>query len=77
MSSELLSLSRLFWKHLVLCFPSASDDKEFACSAGDVGFIPGLERFPGEGNGNSLQYYCLELGRLQSMGLQRETQLSN
>ena len=26
----------------------------------DVGFIPGLERFPGEGNDNSLQYSCLE-----------------
>ena len=74
MSSELLSLSRLLWKHLFLCFPSASDDKEFAC---DAGFIPGLERFPGEGNGNSPQYYCLELGRLQSMGMKRETQLSN
>jgi len=26
----------------------------------DVGLIPGLGRFPGEGNGNLLQYYCLE-----------------
>ena len=27
---------------------------------GDVGSIPGLDRFPGEGNGNPLQYSCLE-----------------
>ena len=29
-------------------------------NAGDTGFIPGLGRFPGEGNGNPLQYSCLE-----------------
>ena len=29
-------------------------------NAGDAGSIPGLERFPGVGNGNPLQYYCLE-----------------
>ena len=29
-------------------------------NAGDVGSIPGLERSPGEGNGNPLQYPCLE-----------------
>ena len=37
-----------------------SDGKESACSAGDLGLIPGLGRFPGEGNGNPLQYSCLE-----------------
>ena len=31
-----------------------------ACSAGDPGLTPGLGRAPGEGNGNSLQYSCLE-----------------
>ena len=31
-----------------------------ACNAGDLGSIPGLERSPGEGNGNPLQYSCLE-----------------
>ena len=36
-----------------------SDSKESACSAGDPGLIPGLGRFPGEGNGNPLQYSCL------------------
>ena len=34
--------------------------KESACNVGDLGSIPGLGRFPGEGNGNSLQYSCLE-----------------
>ena len=33
--------------------------KESACSAGDVGSIPGLGRFPEEGNGNPLQCSCL------------------
>ena len=33
--------------------------KESACNAGDVGLIPGSRRFPGEGNGNPLQYSCL------------------
>ena len=34
--------------------------KESACSVGDAGTVPGLGRSPGEGNGNSLQYCCLE-----------------
>ena len=34
--------------------------KESACNAGNVGLIPGLGRFPGEGNGNLPQYSCLE-----------------
>ena len=37
-----------------------SDGKASAYSTGDPGLIPGLGRFPGEGNGNSLQYSCLE-----------------
>ena len=41
-------------------FPCSSVSKESACSAGDPGLIPGLERSPGEGNGNPLQYPCLE-----------------
>ena len=44
----------------VLGFPGAWDSKEFACNAGDRGLIPGLGRCPGEGNGNPLQYSCLE-----------------
>ena len=34
--------------------------KESACNAGDLGSILGLGRSPGEGNGNPLQYSCLE-----------------
>ena len=34
--------------------------KKSACNAGDPGSIPGLGRSPGEGNGNPLQYSCLE-----------------
>ena len=58
-------------------FPGGSDGKASACSVGDPGLIPGLGRFPGEGNGDPLQYHCLENlmdkepGGLQSMGLQR------
>ena len=40
-------------------FPGGSVDKESACNAGDPGLIPGLGRFPEEGNGNPLQYSCL------------------
>ena len=41
-------------------FPCGSAGKESACNAGDLGSIPGLGRSPGEGNGNPLQYPCLE-----------------
>ena len=37
-----------------------SDGKESACNVGDPGSTPGLGRSPGEGNGNPLQYSCLE-----------------
>ena len=41
-------------------FPSGSDGKESDSKATDLGSIPGLGRFPGEENGNPLQYSCLE-----------------
>ena len=41
-------------------FPGGSEVKASACIAGDLGSIPGLERSPGEGNGNPLQYSSLE-----------------
>ena len=41
-------------------FPHSSVSKEPACNAGDLGKITGLGRSPGEGNGNPLQYSCLE-----------------
>ena len=37
-----------------------SDSTESTCNAGDAGSIPGSGRSPGEGNGNPLQYSCLE-----------------
>ena len=40
--------------------PGGSDSKESACNAGDVDSIPELGRSPGDGNGNPLQYSCLE-----------------
>ena len=43
-----------------LGFPHNSVGKSSACNAGDLGLIPGLGRSPGEGNGNPLQYSCLE-----------------
>ena len=59
-------------------FPGGSDGKESACNAGDPGSVPGSGRSPGEGNGNPLQYSCLENsidredpGMIQSMGSQR------
>ena len=60
------------------CFPGASDSKRSACSDRDPGSIPGLGRSPGEGNGNPLQYSCLENAMdggdwqaMKSMGSQR------
>ena len=41
-------------------FPSGSDGEESACNAGDPGSIPESGRPPGEGNGDPLQYSCLE-----------------
>ena len=43
-----------------LSFPGGSEGKASACNAGDLGLIPGSGRSPGEGNGNPLQYFCLE-----------------
>ena len=45
---------------LPMDFLGCSDGKESARSAGDLGSIPGSQRSPGEGNGNPLQYSCLE-----------------
>ena len=43
-----------------LGFPGGSEGKEFACSVGNQGSIPGSGRSPGKGNSNPLQYSCLE-----------------
>ena len=58
----LVSLLRAFLRpyYKFRGFPDGSDGKESACSMGDLGSIPGLERSPGEGHGNPPQYSCLE-----------------
>ena len=55
-NSQELDLYLLDYLVLSLGFPGGSDHKEFACSEGHRGSIPGSGRSPGEGNGNSLQY---------------------
>ena len=45
---------------LILGFPGGSEVKASACNAGDLSLIPGSGRSPGGGNGNTLQYSCLE-----------------
>ena len=45
---------------MVYCFLSGSMVKNLPANAGDACSIPGSERSPGEGNGNPLQYSCLE-----------------
>ena len=58
--SASLSENLTFGVRLYLFFPGGSDGKASAYSAGDLGSIPGSGRSPGEGNGNPLQYSCLE-----------------
>ena len=50
----------LFNFYTELDFPGGSDGKASVYNLGDLGSIPGSGRFPGEGNGNPLQYSCLE-----------------
>ena len=53
-------------------FPSGSDGKEFTCNAGDLGSIPRLGRYPGDGTGDRLHSSCLEnLTDKEAMGSQR------
>ena len=56
--------------HFTSLFP---DSKESACSAGDLGSIPGSGRSPGEGNGNPLQYSCLENPMQRSLSQESDT----
>ena len=57
-----VSVYLMYWGASMLgaCFPGGSDGKASACNVGDLGSISGLGRSPGEGNGNLLQYCCLE-----------------
>ena len=52
---HLISVLREIWG-----FPCGSVGKESACNAGDLGSIPWSGRSPREGNGNPVQYPCLE-----------------
>ena len=54
-----------------LGFPGGSAGKESTCSVGDLGWIPGLGRSPGEGNSYLVQYSGLENSMEYSMGSQR------
>ena len=56
--TEQLNWIELNIKHM--CFPGGSDGKQSTCNAGDLGSVPGLGRYHGEGNGYPLQYSCLE-----------------
>ena len=48
------------WIMKQIGLPSQVSGKEYTCQAGDEGSLPGSERSPGKGNGNPLQYSCLE-----------------
>ena len=57
-----MKIVSLIWTFLFFFwgFPGGSEVKVSACSAGDPGSIPESGRSPEEGNGNPLQYSCLE-----------------
>ena len=59
---KMISITANIYLHLtiMLGFPGDSDSKESAYNAGDSSSILGSGRCPGEGNGNPLQYSCLE-----------------
>ena len=54
---------------LLNMFPGGSDGEAPVYNAGDLGLIPGSGRFPGEGNGNPLQYSCLEIPWTEESGV--------
>ena len=59
-SVNTVPLQEEFSWEIYLRFPGGSEVKASASNAGDPGSIPGSGRSPGEGNGNPLQYSCLE-----------------
>ena len=60
LARTLVIIRKLVRTNLQWVFPCSSAGKELDCSARDPGLIPGSGRSPGEGNGNPLQYACLE-----------------
>ena len=60
-SHWIIENAREFQKNIYFIgFPGSLDGKASAYNVGDLGLIPGSGRSPGEGNGNPLQYSCLE-----------------
>ena len=59
-SFGVISQTRFGKTYRDVAFPGSSEGKASACNVGDLGSIPGTGRSPGEGNGNPLQYSCLE-----------------
>jgi len=63
-TSELISQrnqkDRIIVYQFFSVFPGGSEVKVYASNVGDLGSVPGSGRSPGEGNGNPLQYSCLE-----------------
>ena len=55
--------------------PCGSAGKDSPCNAGDLGSMPGLGKSPGEGNGNPLQYSCLENSMDRAWG-QKESDMT-
>ena len=55
-----ISVKMLLFFFFFLSITGDSDGKEHTCNAGEPGLIPGSGRSSGEGNGNPLQYSCLE-----------------
>ena len=51
-----------------MCFPGGSGGKASACSAGNLGSIPGLERSPGEGNGNPFSILAWKIPTTEEPG---------
>ena len=60
LNSRAITLLTKFHIVEAMDIPGGSDGKAFAYHAGDPSLIPGSERSPGEGNGNSHQYCCLD-----------------
>ena len=59
----LMSVGKVFVLNSFVClmgFPGGSNGKESTCNVGDLDLIPGLGRSPAGGQGNPLQYSCLE-----------------
>ena len=54
------NITGLYYRVYITGFPGGSVGKDSACNAGDLGLIPRLGRYPGEGKGYSLQYSGLE-----------------